>query len=110
MLFPLSEAGLFSLDLFRESLPKTLLFLLELGVIKFPRSSLAEFTSLHLLLTIVLVVELLGGRDKIQHVSANQKRPQFSEVAVVLVLDFGNSPEVFSALDDSAVGGLDVFG
>jgi hypothetical protein len=58
-------------------------------------------------------------------VRADEERPQLLEVTVVLVLDYkasefslgrvqsqthtlGHSPEVFTTLDDAAVGGLDV--
>ena len=60
MLLPLPEARLLRLDLFREPLPESLLFLLELGVVEFLDLGFTEFTCLHLLLSVVLVVELLG--------------------------------------------------
>jgi hypothetical protein len=37
---------------------------------------------------IVLVMRVLGGADKVQHVGANQERSQFAEIAVVLVLNW----------------------
>ena len=87
MLFPLPEPGLLGLDLLREFLPECLLLLLEFGVVELLDLGLAKLASLHLLLPVVLVVELLRGRDEVEHVSADQERAQLPEVTVVLVLD-----------------------
>jgi len=108
LLFPLPEPSLLLLDLLGEPLPQILLLLLELGVIELPRTSLTELASLHLLRTVGLVVLLFGGVDQVQHMSADQDAPQLLEIAVVLVLDLGDSPGILAALDDTTVRGLDV--
>lgn len=108
LLLPLAEALLLDLDLLRESLAQSLLFLLELGVVELLGTGLAELAGLHLLRAVRLVVELLCCVDEIQHVSADQDRPELLEVAVVLVLDLGNTPRVLAALNDAAVAGLDI--
>lgn len=108
LLFPLSEALLLDLDLLSESLSQSLLLFLELGVVELPGSSLAEFASLHLLCSVGLIVKLLSGVDKVEHVGADQDRSQLLEVAVVLVLDLSNTPRVLTALDDAAIASLDV--
>ena len=72
MLLPLPEARFLRLDLLGELLAEGLFFLLELGVVQLLDLGLAELASLHLLLAIVLVVELLGSRDQVQHVRANE--------------------------------------
>ena len=110
MLLPLAEARLLGLDLLREALAQRLFLLLELGVIELLNLALAKLARLHLLLAVVLVVDLLSRRDEVQHERADQQRAQLLEVAVRLVLDFGHAPEVLTALDDAAVGGLDVLG
>jgi hypothetical protein len=71
MLFPLSEPSLLGLDLLSESLPQLLLLFLELGVLQLLHLGFVEFTRLHLLLTVALVVGLLGRRNQIQHEGAN---------------------------------------
>lgn len=110
VLLPLSEPRLLSLDLLRKALPKLFLLFLEFGVIQFLNLGLPEFPRLHLLLTVVLIVQVLRSSDEVKHVSTDEQRPQFLEVTVVLVLDFSHSPEVFTTLDDSAVGSLDILG
>lgn len=107
-LLPLSESVLFHLDLLGESLPQGLLFFLKLGVVQFPRTGLAEFSGLHLLRTVGLVVLLFGGVDEVQHVSTDKDRAQLLEVAVVLVLDFSNTPSILTALNNPVVVGLDI--
>ena len=87
VLLPLPEPALLRLDLLREPLPERLLLLLELGVLELARLLLAKLARLHLRLPVVLVVELLRGRDEVQHVRADQEGPQLPEVAVVLVLN-----------------------
>ena len=87
MLLPLPEPRLLRLDLFREPLPESLLFFLELGVLELPGLLLARLAHLHLSVTVVLVVELFRRRDEVQHVRADEERTEFAEVAVVLVLD-----------------------
>lgn len=73
MLFPLPETRFFSLDLLGEAFPELLLFLFELGVVQLLDLGLAELAGLHLLLTVVLVVEILRRRDEVEHVSADQQ-------------------------------------
>ena len=89
MLLPLPEPGLLGLDLLSELLAQSLLFLLELGVVELLDLGLAELACLHLLLTVVLVVQLLGSADQVKHVCADEERPELLEVAMVLVLDCG---------------------
>jgi hypothetical protein len=84
----LPEPALFGLDLFRETLPERLFLLLELGVIDPLGLAVARLTGLHLLLTIVLVVQFLGHGDEVKHVSADKQRAQLAEVAVGLILDW----------------------
>ena len=87
MLLPLAETGLLGLDLLREALAQRLFLLLELRVIELLNLALAKLARLHLLLAVVLVVELLRGRDEIEHVRANEQRAQLAEIAVILVLN-----------------------
>ena len=110
MLLPLPEARLLGLDLLREPLAESLLLLLELGVLELARLALAELADLHLRLAVVLVVELLRCRDEVEHVRANEEGTQFAEIAVVLVLDLGDTPEILTTLDGATIVGLDVFG
>lgn len=110
MLFPLSETGLLSLDLLGKALPERLLFLLEFGVVHLLDLWLSKLPSLHLLLSVVFVVELFGRRDQVQHMRPDKKRTQLAEIAVVLVFNLRNTPEVLTTLDDTSVGGLDVLG
>jgi hypothetical protein len=88
MLLPLPEASLLSLDLLCKAFPGGLFLLLELRVVGLLDTSLAKLASLHLFQAIVLVMRVLGGADKVQHVGANQERSQFAEIAVVLVLNW----------------------
>lgn len=108
LLLPLSESLLLHLDLLGESLPQGLLFLLELGVVQLPGTSLAELPRLHLLCTVGFVVLFLGGMDQIQHVGTDENRTQLLEVTMVLVLNFSNTPGVLATLDNPAIVGLDV--
>lgn len=108
LLLPLSEPLFLDLDLLCESLSQRLLFLLEFGVVQLSWSSLAELSGLHLLCSVCLVVSLFGGVDEIKHVGSDQDRSQVLEVAVVLVLDFRDTPRVLSALHDATVGRLDI--
>lgn len=75
VLFPLPEPRFLRLDLLSEFLPESLLFLLEFGIVELLDLGLAEFACLHLLLTVVFVMNLLSSRDKIEHMGTNQKRP-----------------------------------
>lgn len=108
LLLPLSETLLFHLDLLGESLPELLLFLLELGVIKLSGSRLAELACLHLLCAVDLIVRLFGRVDQVEHVGADEDGAELLEVAVLLILDLGNSPGVLAALDGAAIGSADV--
>lgn len=108
LLLPLSESLLFDLDLFGETLAQSLLLLLELGVVQLAGTSLAKLASLHLLSTVSLVMQLLGGVDEVEHVGSDQDRSELLEVAVVLVLDLSNTPRVLTALDDATIASLDV--
>jgi hypothetical protein len=108
LLLPLSEALLLDLDLLGEPLAESLLLLLELGVVQLSRASLAKLPCLHLLGAVGLVVVLLGGVDEIEHVGADEDGAELLEVAVLLVLNFGNAPGVLAALDGPAIGRLDV--
>lgn len=108
LLLPLPEALLFDLDLLGEALPQSLLLLLELGVVELPGACLAELARLHLLGAVRLVVQLLGGVDEVEHVGSDQDGAELLEVAVVLILDLGNTPRVLATLDNAAVAGLDV--
>ena len=110
VLLPLAETGLLGLDLLREALAQRLFLLLELRVIELLNLALTKLARLHLLLAVVLVVDLLGRGDEVEHERADQQRAQLLEVAVRLVLDLGHAPEVLAALDDAAVGRLDVLG
>lgn len=108
LLLPLSESLFLDLDLLGESLPQRFFLFLELGVVQLPRTSLAEFPSLHLLRTVGLVVLFFGGVNEIQHVGTDQDRTELLEIAVILVLDFGNTPGILTTLDNTVVTGLDV--
>jgi len=128
MLLPLPEASFLRLDLLGEPPAKLLLFLLELGVVELLHLALAILAGLHLLLAVVFIVTLLSSGNEIEHECADEQRTQLPEVAVVLVLHctsrstpeaetgifrrgtFSNTPEVFAALHDAAIGGLDVLG
>lgn len=109
LLLPLSESLFLDLDLLGKSLPESLFLFLELGVVELSWSRLSELPCLHLLRTVDLVVLLLGGVDKIQHVCPDKDRSDLFEVAVFLVLDFRNTPSVLTALHDVSIVGLDVF-
>ena len=87
MLLPLPEPALFSFDLFREAFPERLLLFLKLGVIDPLGLAVARLAGLHLLLTVVLIMQFLRHGNEIQHVSADQQRTQLAEVAVGLILD-----------------------
>lgn len=71
LLLPLTEPVFLNLDLLRESLSQALFLFLELRVVEFSRSGLAELSRLHLLGSVGLIVCLLGGVNQIKHVSAN---------------------------------------
>ena len=87
MLLPLSEPGLLCLDLLRETLAKSLFLFLELGVVELLDLGLAILPGLHLLLTVVLIVELFGSGDQVQHVRPDEQRAELLEVAVILILN-----------------------
>lgn len=87
MLLPLPESCLLSLDLLSEPLPELLFLLFELGVVQFLDLGFPELACLHLLLAVILVMQLLARRNEVQHVGADQQRPQLLEVTVVLILN-----------------------
>ena len=108
LLLPGPESLLLDLDLLGEALPEGLLLLFEFGVVELARAGFAELARLHLLATVGLVVVFFGRVDQIKHVCADKDGAQLLEVAVLLVLDLGNTPCVLAALDGAAVGGGDV--
>lgn len=75
VLLPLPEASLLSLDLLSEFLPESLLFLLEFRIVELLDLGFAKLASLHLLLTVILIMDLLSSRNEIQHVSPDQEGP-----------------------------------
>jgi hypothetical protein len=108
LLLPLPEALLLNLDLFGETLAERLFLLLELGVVQLPWARLAKLPCLHLAGAVGLVVVLLGGVNEVKHVGSDEDGAELLEVAVLLVLDFGNTPSVLAALDGTAIVGLNV--
>ena len=108
VLLPLPEPGFFSLDLLGKALPKLFLLFFEFRVIQLLNLGFTELPRFHLLLTVVLVVEVLRSSDEVKHVSTDKQRPQFLEVAVVLVLDFSHPPEVLTTLDNATIECLDI--
>jgi hypothetical protein len=108
LLLPLSETALLDLDLLGEPLAQVLFLLLELGVVQLAGSCLAELAGLHLLGAVGFVVGLLGSVNKIQHVGADQDGTELLEIAVVLVLNLGNTPGILATLNDTAIVGLDI--
>lgn len=108
LLLPLSESLFFDLDLLGEALAKVLFLLLELGVVQLAWSSFSEFPGLHLLGTVRFVVRLLGSVDEVKHVGTDKDGSELLEVAVVLVLDLGNTPSVLATLYHLAFVVLDV--
>jgi len=71
VLFPLPEPGLLALDLLGKAFTKGFLLFLEFGIIRLPHSRFAELPGLHLLLTVVLIVDVFGCGDQVKHVGAN---------------------------------------
>ena len=63
MLFPLPEPGLLVLDLLGEAFAERFLLLFEFGVIRLLHSRFAELPGLHLLLTVILIVNVFSCRD-----------------------------------------------
>jgi hypothetical protein len=108
LLLPLSESLFLDLDLLCKSLAERLFLLLELWVVQLAWTSLAEFASFHLLCAVCLVVVLLGGVDQVKHVCANEDSAELLEVAVLLILDFSDTPGVLSAFDGATIIGLDI--
>ena len=88
MLLPLPEPAFLQFDLFGKPLPEHLLFLFELWVVDLLDFWFSEFTSFHLGKSVGLVVRLFGGGDQVEHVHAEEQRTEFSEVAVILVVDY----------------------
>lgn len=107
-LLPLPESLLLDLDLLGEALAESLLLFLELGVVELPWASLAKLPCLHLLCAVCLVVVLFSGVNEVEHVGSDKDSAQLLKVAVLLVLDLGNTPRVLAALDGAAIVGLNV--
>lgn len=107
-LLPLPEALFLDLDLLGKSLPQRLFLFLEFGIIQLPWTGLSNLSGFHLLCTVRLVVNLLGGMDEIQHVRADQDGSKLLEVAVVFILDFGNAPRVLTSLAGATITSLDI--
>ena len=125
MLLPLPEASLLGFDLLSESPAELFLFLLELRVVELLHFALTILACLHLLLAVVLVVTLFSSRDKVEHEGANKEGAELAEVAMILVFHWasmsipfimnhkekptlGNTPEIFTTLDNATIKGLDV--
>lgn len=123
MLFPLSESRFFALDLFGKPFPQGFLFLFELGVVELLDLWFSEFASLHLLLPVVFVMGFFGSRNEVEHVGSDKEGTKLFEVTVCLVFNldndeqkkkkakecirtFGNTPEIFTSFDNSAVSSL----
>lgn len=102
------ETLLLHLDLLSEALAESLLLFLELGVVKLPWTSLAKLSCLHLLCTVCFVMVLLGRVDEVEHVSPDENSAELLEVAVLLVLDFGDTPGVLTTLDGAAIVSLNI--
>lgn len=49
-----------------------------------------------------------GGVDEIKHVCSDEDRAEFLEVAVIFILNFGDTPGVLATLDDVAITSLNV--
>ena len=109
LLLPSSESLLLNLDLLGESLSQRLFLFLELGVVQFSWSGFSKLPRLHLLCTVGFVVVLFGGVNEIEHMGADEDGAELLKVAVILVFHFSHTPCVLAALDDAAVGGLDIF-
>jgi hypothetical protein len=88
MLLPLSKSSFLHLDLLRKPLSQQLFLFLELGVVELLDFGLAKLARLHLGLTVQLVVRLFGGGDQVEHVHAEEQRTEFSEIAVILIVDY----------------------
>lgn len=108
LLLPLSESVFLNLDLLCESLPQALLLFLELGVIELSWPGFTELSRLHLRRTVSFVVLLFGGVDQIEHVCSDQDGAKLLEIAVILVLDFRDTPGILAALDNATVASLNV--
>lgn len=108
LLLPLAETMLLDLYLLGESLPQALLLLLELRVVELSWAGLSELPGLHLLSSVCLVMRLLSGVDKIQHVGADQNRAKLLKVTVLLILDLSNTPRVLTSLHNASIASLDI--
>ena len=71
VLLPLSESSLLTLDLLGEALTECFLFLLEFGIVGLLHSGFAELPGLHLLLTVVLIVDVFSCGDQVKHMRAD---------------------------------------
>lgn len=88
VLFPLPETCFLCLDLISKLLPEFILFLPKFGIFIFLDLGFTEFARLHLLLTIIFIVNVLSCRDEIQHEGTNQEGPKLLEVAVALIFNY----------------------
>lgn len=96
VLFPLPEPGLLGLDLLSEAFAESFLLFFKFGIIGFLYSRFAELPGLHLLLTVILVVDVFGCGDQVKHVRANQAGSQLSKIAVVLIFNWEKvSPRLY---------------
>ena len=108
-LLPLPESLLLNLDLLGKAFAESLLFFLELGVIQLSWASLAELSCLHLLCAVCFVVVLFGSVDEVEHMSSDEDSAELLEVAMLLILNFSDTPCVLPTLNGTAVISLDVF-
>lgn len=107
-LFPLSESLLLDLDLFGKALSEVLFLFLELGVVQLSRSGFSKFPGLHLECPVGLVMGFFCSMDEVEHVSSDEDRAQFLEVAMIFILDLCHTPSILAAFHDTTVGGLNV--
>lgn len=107
-LLPGTESLFFDLDLLREPLAESLFLLLKLGIVQLTRTGFAKLAGFHLLCAVGLVVDLLRGVDEVEHVSPDEDGAELLEIAVLLILHFGHTPCILTALDGAVVAGLNI--
>lgn len=107
---PLTETGLFLLDLLGKGQTQTFLLLLVLRVLVLLLLCLAKLAGLHLDLAVVFVVQVFGGVDQVVHMRANQEVAELLKVTVVFIFDLGTAPGVLTALDAALVSCDNIFG
>lgn len=64
---------------------------------------LAKLASSHLLLSVVFIMDLLGRGYQIQHVATDQEISQLLKIAMLLVLDFSDTPRVLTTENFASV-------